>query len=194
MFRLLRFVVLIALLVPVSASAETYYPTTLLDQSCTDSFDTPAAPAAATLAINEYRQKVTQVSGSADNLCDHDPRIVTGALTADTDFGPFVLPPGADGFYLRVDADTVTGGDTDWRIMILLKIPHDGALTGVDATSDQTGAGNVLFTFGSDTTANPGADTEQMDAPIPAEYYVRLDFVAAGATSITADISMVASY
>ena len=184
--------IVLLLAAPAWAVDTNRYPLTLVDQTCTDTEDAPAAytPGATTLSGSSPVVSSTaliQLTGSADTFCDNDSRLRKGALVADTTFGPFDKG-NIKGFYLYVDADTVTGGDTTWFIHILGKKPHDGTNSIVDSAAEQTGTGNVIFAFG----ARMGSPSLAVAAELqlPKVFYIQLDLPAGGATSVTADISM----
>jgi hypothetical protein len=200
-----RFILFWALLVwlatPAWAADTNKYPATLLDQTCTDSFDTPTAVTAGLVTIGGGRAfqpaPAAQTSGSGDGFCDNDSRIVTGALAADKTFGPFNLGD-ARGVYLFVDADTVTGGTTDWRIRVFAAKPHSAAQVQMAAAANVTGAGDVVYSIGP-TTAYENTTVAAQAAtvypiPIPDPFYVALDLTVGGATSWTGEISMLPFY
>jgi hypothetical protein len=78
---------------PAWAADTNVYPRTLVDSTCTDTEDTPAATATTSVVGFEGRQPApaAQTSGSADGYCDNDSRILASstAIVADTTFGPF---------------------------------------------------------------------------------------------------------
>lgn len=194
MRRLILFSVLMLIAAPAAAIDTTSYPSTLMDQTCTDTEGAPApytpprmilgGLAAVTNAV------LIQTSGNADGFCDHDSRIRTGAQGSDTSFGPFSLSDGVEGLYLFVDADTVVGADASWRVTIRARKPHDDALQNTDntATVPNPGTGNVFFSFGN-SAQRPSTATGAVNGPVPDVFYLTLGFVAA--TSITADVSLV---
>ncbi len=184
MKRALLLALFVALLSLPAFGAGESYPSTLIDQGCTDSYDTPAAVAEPNLVI----EPPEQVSGSADGTCDLDSRILTGALTSDTTFGP--LRGGRSAcIYLFADGNTVTGGDTKWTIDVYIKQPHDGVLQVLEQGTLITGNLDVLFLLGVSTAHNPSiASIELLTARLPEQFWLTLDLDTA--TSWTGELSM----
>ncbi len=184
--RRLAFLCALLLALPAVAADTNKFPWTLVDSTCTDSFDTPAASTLAIADFDTYQSPAVQVSGSGDGFCDNDSRIVTGAIVADTAFGPF-SGKNVQGFILFADGDTVTGGDTKYHVSLAVQKPHDSAAIELDAAALITGNGNVFFTIGTDI-GTPSQDDEGLEVPIPDIFYVLLDLNTA--TSWTGNISM----
>lgn len=150
------------------------FPNVLVDATCTDSFDTPAAST----------RYVPQTTGSSDGLCDGDTNVLTGSFAADTALGPL----GAKTFQnaiLYVDADTVTGGATTWRICVNIPRPWSEAtysltiectdtLTGTN-TDGYIGLGPMFVTSIADDLAAP------IVQPLPARFKVVIDLLTATA-------------
>ena len=193
--RYLVFCIMAALLVPAVSSAidTNRYPYTLIDQTCTDANDSPARPAVPLGTFDGKLRATPQTSGSPDGYCDNDPWIVTGALTADTVFGPFALPEGSSGFYMFVDA-TVVG--TTWAWNIMAQVPFDGRTQSVDSLAQQSGSADLIFSFGADTgrSANNVVNSPlgRGDGPVPNPFY--LLYNETSATSFTADVGLVPFY
>jgi hypothetical protein len=181
----LRF--LIAMLValwafPAVAVDTTRYPSTIVEQTCTDSFDTPAAQDG-----GDVRPAV-QTSGSGDDRCDHDSRILTdAALVADTTFGPFKGGKAAC-WIIFADGNTVTGGDTKWGIIIQAAQPHDLAKETLDASTLVTGVTDSVWMVGL-PTGHSFTVTEDLNLRLPRLWYLVLDLNTA--TSWLGEISMV---
>ena len=172
---------LLAFTLPAYGAGEVY-PTVLVDQGCTDSFDTPAAATAFVLP------PAVQISGSADGNCDHDSRILTGALTADTTFGP--LRGGKTACVLVfADGNTVTGGDTKWGIIVQVKQPHNDEMQAVDSSALLTGVTDGEFLIGLPTGYSYGSLDESLNARLPGAWFLVLDLNTA--TSWTGEISLV---
>ena len=169
------FIVLVALIAQ-PAIAATEYPSTLVEQTCTD---------AASTTSTGY----SQVGGSTDKKCDHDRRILTGAIVADTTFGPF--PGGRSAcFIVFLDGNTVTGGDTKWDVIVQVKQPHNAEMESVDSiTTLVTGAGDAVYMIGLPTGFAFDSLTESLNVRLPDAWYLKLDLKTA--TSWTGEISMV---
>ncbi len=164
---------------------ETSYPTTLVDAACTDANDTVSGTATGYLV--QYTEDV--VGGGANGQCDHDNRILTGALSADTTFGPFVGGKGAC-IYLFADGNTVTGGDTKWTIDVYMKQPHDGVLQVLEQGTLLTGSVDSVFVLGISTQHGPSiAAKEILTARLPEQFWLTLDLDTA--TSWAGELSMV---
>ncbi len=176
--------VLFAMLVfvlPVYGAGEVY-PTVLVDQGCTDSFDTPAA------ATEFVLPPSVQTSGSGDGNCDHDSRILTGALVADTTFGP--LRGGKTACVLVfADGNTVTGGDTKWGIVVQIKQPHNDEMQSIDSSVLLTGVTDGEWMIGLPTGYSYGSLDESLNARLPGAWFLVLDLNTA--TSWTGEISLV---
>jgi len=202
--------ILAALLVlfalPAWAADTNEYPSTLMDQTCTDDNNVPAAVTPGLLTIGGTQPiyavgALVQISGTADGFCDNDSRIVATIATpvsADTSWGPFTLADGLQGFYLFVDADTVAGPGTPndtWTININAAKPHDGVMTTIEITiaEDTAGlaTGDFIYVFGSETTRNP-AKGSFMNGPLPNPFYIMYN--EQSATGFTGDISLVPFY
>jgi len=173
------------LALPAQAANEGHYPSTIVDANCTDARTTPAA-AGQTAARPEI-----QISGTADGYCDHDSRIRKSAITADTTFGPFTMPPGSRGILLFVDADTVSNDTDTWSIDLAVVKPDSLAKVVVDSTASQATEGDKSFGFvpalmGADT----GAATGDIDVFVPKQFYLVLNLGTA--TSWAGSISWVA--
>jgi len=170
---------LILFLAPTAqASDATYFPNVLIDNTCTDSFDTPGNGSGSV-------RPAIQTSGSGDGYCDHDSRILEGAVAADT---VFTVPAKPGHCYMILAyATAATGGDTKWRINILTKNTATGAARDMDSSALLTGNTNGLFIVGS-ATAFAGTITEVLTVPVTNPMYVELDLNTA--TSWTGNISL----
>ena len=187
---------------PAWAANTNSYPSTLMDKTCTDDNNVPAAVTPGLTTIGGQNlitsTAITQISGTADGFCDNDSRIVATIATpvsADTSWGPFTLADGLQGFYLFVDADTVAGPGTPndtWTININAAKPHDGVMTTIEITiAEDTGGlatGDFIYVFGSETTRNP-AKGSFMNGPLPNPFYIMYN--EQSATGFTGDISLV---
>ena len=193
MRRLILAVTVLLLAAPAWSIDTNVYPSTLMDQSCTDANDVPAAE---TLALAYFNQSnvaaAVQTSGNPDGFCDNDSRIKTGAIAAVASFGPF-SGVGVKGLYIFVDADTVTGGTTAWRVDLYGRKPHDGVAIIHDYSTGLTGTGDVIIVQGTDVGAASAADNS-LDTGVPDIFYIKLALPGGGATSITADFSVVPYY
>jgi hypothetical protein len=185
--RLLFFAALFAALLfvlPAFAADTTRYPATLVEQTCTDSFNVPAA------ATVYNMEPAIQTSGTGDDKCDHDSRILTdAAIVADTAFGPF---PGGKGlcFLVFADGNTVTGGDTKWGIAVQVTQPHDGVKQTIDSSAVLTGVTDGEFLIGLPTGYTYDSLDESLNLRIPQDdWYLILDLNTA--TSWLGEISMV---
>ena len=184
MNRALLAVVLLLLLPLPALGAGESYPTTLVDQGCTDSYDTPAAQGTA----NRIIEPAEQTSGSADTRCDHDSRILTGELDANTTFGPF--RGGLSACYLVfADGNTVTGGGTQWGIIIQVEQPHNAELENVDAATLVTGVVDAVWLIGLPSGYAFDSLTESLNVRLSAEWYLFLDLNVA--TAWTGELSLV---
>ncbi len=188
----LMLLLLVAL--PAQAADTNKYPDTLIDQTCTDSFDVPTAYDASisptvlgATGATIYPAALVQLSGSGDGFCDNDSRIITGAITADTTFGPFSLPKGSQGIFLFVDRDTVTGGTINWQIHA--KQPHDGVNQILVLTVADASTGDVFYQFGGSSTRAAEAAGAADEMLFPAVYYVFYNEITA--TSMTVEMSQV---
>ena len=189
-----RFILYRAMLVMLAAPAwgvdTTKYPSTLVDSTCTDTEDTPAATTLGAVGFGGYIPAPTvQLTGSADGYCDHDSRILASstAIVADTTFGPF-SGKGIKGFILYADGDAVTGGDTNYHIDIGVKKPHDGVVIEIDVGDDKTANGNVTFSFGTDV-GTPSQGGDRTLVPLANTFYIILDIDTAD--SWAGDISLI---
>ena len=178
MYRFILFWALLVLIAAPALAADTNkYPATLVDVTCTDTEDTPAAVTPGLTHFHKYNPKpAVQLTGSADGFCDNDSRIVATvatAITADATFGPF-NGRGVKGIFLYVDGDAVTGGDTKYHMALAGQKPHDGAVIELDYTGFATGNGVVVYTIGT-TIGTPNGDTEGLEVQIPNVFYILLD-------------------
>jgi hypothetical protein len=195
--------ILAALLVlfalPAFAADTNHYPDTLMDQTCTDDNNVPAATTPGLVTIGGGRasqpRPAAQTSGTGDGFCDNDSRIAAGAITADKIFGPFQLPSGHANVVMWLDGDAVTGGDTTYGVFILAKKPHEAAIFRLESPAAYTGNGDHMIIWGlSDAAATSysGISYEEFRSGVmlPQIFYLSIDFVGGGATSITADVSL----
>ena len=169
-----------------SAADETSYPSTLVEQTCTDAFD---APANITGAIGGGWSVPPQTSGSGDDFCDHDSRILTdAALVADTVFGPFEGGLAAC-YIIFADGNTVSGGDAGWAIAVHATQPHDGVKEVLDLATEVTGVTDEVWSVGLPTQYSYSALSEELNVRLPTRWYLVLTLL--GATSWLGEISMV---
>jgi hypothetical protein len=181
------FAALFALLLFVAGDAQavdtTKYPATLVDQTCTDAKDTVTGQG----PFSTFVQDTT--GGGADGLCDHDNRILTGAIASDTTFGPLSGGTGAC-YIVFLDGNTVTGGDTKWDVIVQVQQPHNGEMEDVDSiTTLVTGASDVVYLVGLSTGYAFDSLTESLNVRLSPRWYLKLDLNTA--TSWTGEISMV---
>jgi hypothetical protein len=177
------FAALFALLLFVAIDAQavdtTKYPATLVDQTCTDAKDTVTGQG----PFSTFVQDTT--GGGADGLCDHDNRILTGALTSDTTFGPF--RKGC--VYLLLDPSAVTGGDTKWFVHLQIKRPHTGVLRDYDIMGEAVAASGKAYLFGAGNGQAASQIAEVSTVPLPSQWWFQLNLNTA--TSWTGEIGMV---
>lgn len=188
---------LLVLLIPLVASAANTnkYPDTLVDQTCADDNDVPAAVTPELTVIGgsptiHAPGALVQLSGSADGFCDNDSRIIAtiaSGISADTRFGPFSMPLNYPILFGMFEGSAVTGGDTKWRVRFEILKPHEAEFlaAGFDTTL-VTGNVDLYFAAGLNTTiAFAGED---LDAAMPRVFYMLLDLNTA--TSWTGDASL----
>ena len=168
MARTILLAILVALwALPAFAVDTTRYPQVLMDSTCTDTNDTPAAQSGGST------RPAVQTSGSADGYCDHDSRIREATLTADTVWGPFFRAPDMVGVRLYLDADDVTADAGTWNIEILHLRPHE-AVYDVIGTKQFSAEGNITTSFGPTLLYNQVASTgTETAAAIPQRFYIR---------------------
>jgi len=166
------FLFFVALLVASVAWAvdDTTWPKTIIDSTCTDSYDT-LAWGTGTVYV--------QTSGSADTLCDHDYRILKGPITADTVFLMPQLPPGSHGIMLFIDADTVSNDTDAWGVLARVYRPHEPGLPQtLTTTGSKSAEGNYLFAIGPPLYIDPaysGATHLDVAFPmVPFHFYLNL--------------------
>jgi hypothetical protein len=197
-----RFILFWALLVliaaPVWAADTNKYPSTLIDETCTDLYDAPAAYTPGLTIIGGPSAPISsaalvQTSGDPDQFCDNDSRIVAVAVTAldaDVVFGPFRLAEPYIGIHLFVYVSDATGGTTAFRVQFESIIPHTGAVKTIYAIND-TGVDDYFYIIGGRPyTDGTILDDDDIHVPIPEVFYIRMDFIAGGATSITTAMSL----
>jgi hypothetical protein len=169
------FAALFALLLfawPAFAVDTTRYPSTLMDNTCTDTEDTVGGQG--------YGSMFVQTTGSADLLCDHDLRIAKSA-DADITWGPFNLKPGSIGILLYVDADAVSNDTDTWRTDILIYSPHGEANISWANTTEASTEGDKTYSYANMLLATTiGASTEEIDVAFPVgEFYIQLNLNSA---------------
>lgn len=181
--------VLLAVLwaLPAFGAGTEYFPNVLISQACTDD---NATPAGATAGASGGTRPAIQTGGATDGRCDHDSRIITGAITGDTTFGPFSGRKYSGCVYIFADGNTVTGGDTKWRIQYKVAQPHDAVAQAIDNSADGTGVEDVVFILGVTTTVSGSEVDDTMAVPIADRFYLLLDLNTA--TSWTGEMSLVA--
>lgn len=159
---------------------ETHYPTTLIDSTCTDDNATPAPAAQPSSVV----RPAAQTGGTADGLCDHDARILTGAIIADT---VFTIASRSSCYLALGLGTTVTGGDTKWRLSILSEHPVTGSSADIDVGALVTGAvGNFIFIGLSTNYSASGAVF--LNVPVMNPLFLELDLQTA--TSWTGNLSL----
>jgi hypothetical protein len=118
-----------------------------------------------------------QTSGAADAGCDHDARIREVAITADTTFGPFRMPAGKTGIIVFADSNVVSNDTDTWIIEILRARPVD-MMTVVAAASSALATEadhSVGFHPLLQHAVSMSTATEEIDATIPAVFYIRIN-------------------
>jgi hypothetical protein len=156
-----------------------YFPETVYETNCTDIFSVPLfsdGPGAGA------RPEV-QISGAGDNWCDHDSRILARPLTADTLFGPFVMPSANKNIIVYVDADVVSNDVDTWQIRITENRPHDGVLRAIHNPGSQATEGDRTFIFGpiggTGGSENNLAATASVAGAMPKVFYIQVDLLTA---------------
>lgn len=165
------------------AANDAAYPNTLVDAACTDSYDSVG------LTLLGWGSPGVEDSGSPNNLCDHDNRIVTNAITADTEFGPLTLPEGTSCIVVFADAEIVSNDIDTWNFQIRMVKPHNGTKYAVfnDGTIATEGSHILSYCPATIVADGPGTDN---DTVVPRTFYIY--FNLASATSWEGDISWVA--
>ena len=175
MKRLLLFALFAALFAwPALAVNDGSYPQTILDDTCTDSNDTPAAQ------TGGWVRPPVQASGSADGFCDHDSRIRETALTASTEFGPFTLPNGTRGVVLIVDANVVSNDTDTWRPALSFMIPATQSTTTLALGASTATEAVHYFSFAPGEYATPAiVGVANVDVAVPRRFYINLNLQTA---------------
>ena len=176
MRRALLLTFLIALwALPAYAANTSSYPATLVDSSCTDTNDAPAAQAGGVVP------PAAQTSGTADGFCDHDSRIREAAISAATRWGPFAKKPGKVGIYIFLDADDVTADAGTWDVELQFLRPHE-AVYEVVGTNQFSAEGNTGYFFGpTDIYSTPIRSMTGKDSWLPDVFYIYLNLASATA-------------
>jgi len=164
---------------PALAINTTHFPSTLMDSTCTDTEDTPAPVSGGST------RPAVQLTGTADGFCDHDSRIVTGAVTADTNWD-INKKDCASGF-IHVDANTVSNDTDTWQIKLLIQKPHDLAFVQLENSGSQAVEGVTKYAFGQIGVTSTQIKTV-MNVVLPAVFRIQLDVVTA--TSWAGNISL----
>ena len=174
------------LAMPALAINESTWQSTLLDSDCTDAKDT--VPSSWGPTGTEPFVESTTGSG-ANGKCDHDNRILTGALTSSQSFTAITLPAGHMGMEIWVDADDVVADAGTWRIRLLVTKPHDDAAIVVQQFAEMSSEGNKAFVIYPHASIVWDGDTDALDGPLPRTFIVQLSLNTA--TSFAGDISWV---
>lgn len=170
--------ILLALLValwalPATAVDVGHYPSTLVDDTCTDSNDTPAAGP-------KGMRPAVQISGSADGFCDHDSRIIEVAIEANAVFGPFKRAPDSRGIVIFADANVVSNDTETWKVALQVMIPATGTLTTVGLGTERATEALHLNGFGSGEYGTPAmTGVSHIDVALPLVFYINLNLVTA---------------
>ena len=186
-----RFILLIIVLFafPAFAIDTNRYPGVLIDQTCTDSYDAPAAPATSPLvSLASYLPAIVQTSGDPDNRCDNDAYIRKGAITSDTTFGPFKWDHKSEAaLVLQFD---VSASDANYEVEIGFIAPHDATYwMWMENTPDfGSGASNRCIQISNSIFGSSWCATK-WSLLIPDVYYLKIDLITA--TSVTAGFSQI---
>jgi hypothetical protein len=161
---------------PAFGINEGTYPYTIVDSACTDTNDTPAAPATPPdFQAGRLYVPTPQTSGTSDGYCDHDPYIETGPYAFDTVVGGWIYPPpGTDGIYVNAVASG-TDGDQKWRISVQRRMDHNDTEDNVDSPADQTGDVLADFLVGCGADFSPSPLGENLTAALPLPFRFKAD-------------------
>jgi len=162
---------------------ETTFPSTLMDSDCTDSYDTPTAQSAGSVAPAD------QTSGSGDGYCDHDSRIFTGALTNDQLFAAITVPTGHKGLVIFADADTVAAPTGTWHFRLYFVKPHDDGTDLIQVFAGQATEGDKVFLLYPHAAVDWTGDDSFVNGPVPRIF--KLYLLLGTATAWTGDISWI---
>ena len=190
-----RWVLLLALLLaaPAWAIDTNRWPHTIVDQACTDSYDTPTATTPTLVGWAGHNPSpAAQTSGSGDGYCDNDSRIATGAITSSTVFGPF-KGRGLAGLIIWFDVTVATGGNTGYELDLQVARPNDGTkfvINSPGAPTPLTGAQEGFYSMGIDLGTPNGDEASDYKILIPSVFYIGLTLNTA--TSVTGDVSLTA--
>lgn len=195
----MRRFVLLFVLVFFSASAAfgadtNKYPTTLIDGTCTDDYDTPAHSSPPPVVLGGFIVSPSpQTTGSADGYCDNDSYIVAGAIAADLVVGPFSLPIGAKGLIWLIDVDAISGGGTDANFSISVLKPHTAETSNlwISGTVSSTGDLKYIVMMDSGAYAYSGS-SEEASISLPHDFKLKFNLLTA--TSMTSPSSLVVIY
>jgi hypothetical protein len=171
----------------------TRYPLTILDTTCTDSNDTPAAATPPSAALDgPLPAAIVQTSGSADGYCDHDSYIQKAKVEADTFFGPFTINDRTiKCIFWRIDADDASSPFT-WSGQYVTPIPHDVNLKVVDGGAIYGGAGTgdkvLMIGANPDYVVDGTFITDELPVPLFTPFYLKIKLNSA--PDITADSSI----
>lgn len=163
---LLVVAVVCALAFPAMAVDTTSWPTVIVDHTCTDANDAPAASAGGSI------KPAPQTAGPADGFCDHDSRILTGAIVADT---TFAVPTTGNCLLLIAVATAATGGDTAWRINIADTNLVTGTVHQLDLGASRTGNVTATMLVGTPSTYSGTQISETVTMPIQNPFTFQLD-------------------
>jgi hypothetical protein len=126
-----------------------------------------------------FGNQFVQETGSGDGLCDHDSRIVQAAITADTVFGPFKMPPGTRGIIIWADADVVSNNTDTWQIRIVDYRPHDNLFRPIHNPGSQSTEGAKSFIIGPAYDKGLGSVTATVTGNLPRPFWIQLELLSA---------------
>ena len=197
-----RFILFWALLVLFAAPAwaidTNKYPHTLIDQTCTDSYNVPAAFTPSAVHVlggppQVIASQITQLSGTSDGFCDNDSRIITRDITADISIGPFSLPEWASGIILLVDVNAITGGSTDANFQFRYVRPHEAVESTYATTATISATGDLTYIVRPDPAAHAySPSTAEIPIALGPGYLIRVNLISA--TLVTLNMSQLVLY
>lgn len=177
-------------------------PRLIVDVTCTDSFNTPATTVNVDVrtltnvdtmaeAVNPDRNinDAVQTSGSADGWCDSQPWVMKGAHTGTGTifFGPLKNVP-YQGFLLNWNFTAAFG---NYQFSFCHKNLYDVAVCQQDGTMTATASLGAQLGEVTPITSSAGSQYTSFDNfwfPQGREFYMRLNFAAAGAYTYSVEI------
>ena len=111
---------------------------------------------------------------AADPVVDAIPQ---AAYSVDTAFGPFNLPAGADGAYLILDVDSLTGTTPTWRICLsAIETNVGGSVAGgrVECNSAVSDTGSVVLHIGRIVSDGSVVAGSNVVASLPSRFFLEL--------------------